>query len=160
MGERVRLVNTYGPTESTIVATHADLSPGPWLPHWDAEVPIGQPIRGARAYVLDRRLRPVPQGVQGELCVGGAGVARGYLGRPDLTAERFIPDPFSGEPGARLYRTGDLARFRPDGRLEFGGRVDQQVKIRGVPHRARRGRDRPASPTPRSPRRSSPRGRM
>ena len=121
------VVNTYGPTETTIVATRCELSglaPG-------ATVPIGRPIPGARAYVLDRFLVPVPPGVRGELWIGGAGVAQGYLGRPDLTADRFRPDPFTGEPGARLYRTGDLAVLRPDGDLVFAGRADRQLKIRG-----------------------------
>ena len=125
----VRLVNTYGPTEGTIVATHAELSPASWDFRWDAEVPIGRPVPGARVFLLDRALQPVPAGAYGELCLGGAGLARGYLGRADLTAERFIPSPFGSD---RLYRTGDLARFRPDGQLEFGGRVDLQVKVRGV----------------------------
>ncbi|HVR96679.1 MAG TPA: amino acid adenylation domain-containing protein [Thermoanaerobaculia bacterium] len=127
--EEVRLVNTYGPTEGTIVTTHADLSPAA------GEPPIGRPVPGARAVVLDRHLQPVPLGVYGELCIGGEGLAQSYLGRPDLTAERFIPypaGPVGGEPGARLYRTGDLVRHRPDGSLEFGGRVDDQVKVRGV----------------------------
>jgi amino acid adenylation domain-containing protein len=126
-GSAVRLVNTYGPTETTIVATRcdlSDLSPG-------GLVPIGRPIPGARAYVLDRFLALVPPGVRGELWIGGAGVARGYLGRPELTAERFLPDPFPEEPGARLYRTGDLAVLRPDGDLVFAGRADRQLKIRG-----------------------------
>jgi amino acid adenylation domain-containing protein len=127
VGSSVRLVNTYGPTEATIVATRrelSDLAPG-------ETVPIGRPIPGARAYVLDRFLMPVPPGVRGELWIGGAGVARGYLGRPDLTTERFVPDPFAEEPGARLYRTGDLAVLRPDGELVFAGRADRQLKIRG-----------------------------
>jgi amino acid adenylation domain-containing protein len=127
VGSSVRLVNTYGPTETTIVATRrelSDLSPG-------GTVPIGRPIAGARAYVLDRFLAPVPPGVRGELWIGGAGVAQGYLGRPDLTADRFRPDPFAEEPDARLYRTGDLAVLRPDGDLVFAGRADRQLKIRG-----------------------------
>jgi amino acid adenylation domain-containing protein len=126
VGPHVRLVNTYGPTEATIVSTYRELAE----PEADPEVPIGRPIPGARAYVLDRRFEPVPPGVQGELLIGGIGVARGYLGRPDLTAERFVPDPF-GEPGARLYRTGDLACFRPGGELLFRGRADRQLKLRG-----------------------------
>jgi amino acid adenylation domain-containing protein len=127
VGSSVRLVNTYGPTETTIVATRrelSDLSPG-------TAVPIGRPIAGAGAYVLDRFFAPVPPGVRGELWIGGSGMARGYLGRPDLTAERFVPDPFGDEPGARLYRTGDLAVLRPDGDLIFAGRADRQLKIRG-----------------------------
>ena len=130
VGARVRLLNTYGPTETTIVATMHDLTD-------DAgddprrEVPIGRAIRGGETYVLDGRLRPVPVGVAGELHVGGAGLARGYLDRPALTAERFVPHPFSSEPGARLYKTGDLARFLPGGEIEYVGRVDEQVKVRG-----------------------------
>jgi acyl-coenzyme A synthetase/AMP-(fatty) acid ligase len=127
VGSGVRLVNSYGPTETTVVATRRELSslaPG-------ASVPIGRPIPGARAYVLDDFGALVPPGVRGELWIGGLGVARGYLGRPDLTAERFVPDPFAGVPGARLYRTGDLAVLRPDGDLVFAGRADRQIKIRG-----------------------------
>ncbi len=138
-GTRVRLVNTYGPTEATIVATLADVAePEPADPVRAAipemplsPVPIGRPVSNARAYVLDAHLRPVPVGVAGELLLGGAGVARGYLGRPELTAEKFVPDALSGEGGARLYRTGDRVRRRPDGRLEFLGRTDAQVKVRG-----------------------------
>ncbi|HSF38969.1 MAG TPA: non-ribosomal peptide synthase/polyketide synthase [Thermoanaerobaculia bacterium] len=126
-GPSVQLVNTYGPTETTIVATRRDLSN---LPSGGA-IPIGRPIAGARAYLLDRFCAPVPPGVRAELWIGGAGVAQGYLGRPDLTAERFVPDPFGGEPGARLYRTGDLAILRPDGDLVFAGRADRQLKVRG-----------------------------
>jgi amino acid adenylation domain-containing protein len=131
VGPRVRLVNTYGPTEATVVATMADLT-GPLGEIAEGrEVPIGRPVRNAEARVADRYLRAVPVGVPGELLLGGAGLARGYLGRPDLTAERFIPDPWSAEPGARLYRTGDRVLFRPDGELEFLGRLDHQVKVRG-----------------------------
>jgi amino acid adenylation domain-containing protein/thioester reductase-like protein len=123
------LFNEYGPTEGTVWSTVHRFTAIP--PAATARVPIGRPIENARAYVVDAHLQPAPAGFPGELLVGGAGVARSYLGRPDLTAERFIPDPFAAEPGARLYRTGDLVRFLPDGALEFLGRVDHQVKIRG-----------------------------
>jgi len=126
----VRLVNTYGPTEATIVATSCELT-GPTAVVAEPEVPIGRAVSGAEIYVLDRDLQPVPAAVDGELYLAGAGLARGYLGRPELTAQRFLPHPFSGVPGERLYHTGDLARFRPDGLLEFRGRADHQVKIRG-----------------------------
>jgi amino acid adenylation domain-containing protein len=125
VGAGVRLINTYGPTEATIVATR-------WTAISDAEgAPIGRPVAGAQARVLDAEGGLAPVLVPGELCLGGPGLARGYLGRPDLTAERFVPDPFTAEPGARLYRTGDLARWRPDGELEYLGRIDRQVKVRG-----------------------------
>ncbi|HSK79392.1 MAG TPA: amino acid adenylation domain-containing protein, partial [Thermoanaerobaculia bacterium] len=121
------LDNGYGPTEATIDATRWVCAPGQ-EPHC---VPIGRPIGNTRLYVVDRELRPMPAGVAGELVVGGAGVSRGYLRRPGLTAERFVPDPFGGQPGDRLYRTGDLVRWLPDGTLDFLGRLDHQVKVRG-----------------------------
>jgi len=123
----VTLINGYGPTEGTTFTTcHPMTAPEQVGP----TVSLGRPIGNTQVYVLGPDLRPVPAGIWGELCAGGGGVSRGYLGRPDLTAERFVPDPF-GEPGARMYRTGDIARFRPDGRLEFRGRRDGQVKLRG-----------------------------
>ncbi|HEX2093638.1 MAG TPA: amino acid adenylation domain-containing protein, partial [Longimicrobiaceae bacterium] len=132
-GGRVRLVNTYGPTETTIVATLCDLPATPEEAGvaTPRHVPIGRPVAGARVYVLDPRGEPAPIGVPGELYIGGVGVARGYLDRPELTAERFLPDPFAAEPGARVYRTGDRVRWLASGELEFVGRADQQVKIRG-----------------------------
>jgi amino acid adenylation domain-containing protein len=120
---RFRLLNHYGPTESSVVATWSVVPA-----EGDGPPTIGRPVDGTKALVLDRSGRPVPAGVAGELCLGGESLARGYLGRPDLTAERFVPD--SG--GRRLYRTGDLVRHRADGEIEFLGRIDQQVKIRGV----------------------------
>ncbi|WP_415835780.1 amino acid adenylation domain-containing protein, partial [Corallococcus soli] len=119
-----RFINAYGPTETTICATlDAEVEAG--------RITIGRPFQGVRAYVLDASLRPVPVGMPGELCIGGAGLARGYLGRPELTAERFIPHPFASEPGERLYRTGDKVRWLADGNLEYLGRIDFQVKLRG-----------------------------
>jgi amino acid adenylation domain-containing protein len=131
VGARVRLFNTYGPTEATIVATKYELTPDGGAANGPAGVPIGRAVANAHTYVLAAAMQPAPLGVKGELYVGGAGLARGYLKRPELTAERFVPDPFGGTPGARLYRTGDLARHLTDGRLEFCGRADQQVKVRG-----------------------------
>jgi amino acid adenylation domain-containing protein len=125
--DAVTLYNLYGPTEATIEASA-------WECERESErrvVPIGRPISNAQMYVLDKHWQPVPQGTVGELYIGGAGLARGYLHRPDLTAQKFVPHPFSDEPGARLYRTGDLARHLPDGALEFLGRADHQVKVRG-----------------------------
>ncbi|MFY0566439.1 amino acid adenylation domain-containing protein [Archangium lansingense] len=114
----------YGPSETTTYSTFT-------LRHSDKPPTIGRPISGTQVYLLDERLQPVPTGVPGEVFIAGAGVSRGYLGRPELTAERFIPNPFSAEPGARMYRTGDLAKYRADGNLEYLGRTDFQVKVRG-----------------------------
>jgi acyl-CoA synthetase (AMP-forming)/AMP-acid ligase II/acyl carrier protein len=122
------VVNEYGPTEATVGCVAASIAPGEELP--PGPVSIGRPIPGMRAYVLDPRLRPVPPGVVGELYVAGQQVARGYLNRPALTAEAFLPDPFA--TGERMYRTGDLARWRRDGTLDYLGRTDHQVKIRGM----------------------------
>jgi amino acid adenylation domain-containing protein len=123
-GDVERVANLYGPSEDTTYSTWCVVGR-------DEEVTIGRPLANTRVYVVDACMRPVPVGVAGELLIGGEGLARGYLNRPALTAERFIPHPFSAEPGARLYRTGDLARFLPDGRLDFLGRLDHQVKVRG-----------------------------
>jgi len=122
------LHNQYGPTEGHVVTA---FTLGETPETWAALPPIGCPIANATIYILDQCLQPVPIGVPGELHIGGLVLARGYLGRPDLTAERFIPDPFSHEPGAQLYKTGDLACYRPDGNIEFLGRIDHQVKVRG-----------------------------
>ena len=122
------LINNYGPTEAAVVATSGAVPPASG---WTSPPSIGRAIDGARAYVLDEKQQPVLPGMVGELYVGGRGVARGYLNRPALTAERFLPDPFSQIPDARMYRTGDLVRARTDGELEFVGRTDDQVKIRG-----------------------------
>src|SRR5215213_1730361 len=129
---RADLVNLYGPTESSIDATHYACSRAALSAlQTRVTVPIGKPLANVSVYVTDEKLRPVPINVTGELCIGGVGLAHGYLIRPDLTAEKFIPDPFSRECGARLYRTGDLARHASEGDIEFMGRLDHQVKIRG-----------------------------
>jgi microcystin synthetase protein McyA len=121
-----RVFNLYGPAEGTTYSTAAQLQPG------EAGPPaIGRPVAGTEVFVCDRYGNPVPVGVPGELYIGGVGLARGYLNHPGLTAERFVPDHLGGVPGARLYRTGDLVRHREDGEIEFLGRVDDQVKVRG-----------------------------
>ncbi|HEX7239950.1 MAG TPA: amino acid adenylation domain-containing protein, partial [Longimicrobiaceae bacterium] len=126
LGHVRRVLNLYGPSEDTTYSTFALVEEGA-----AAAPSIGRAIAGSQAYLLDRALHPVPVGVAGEVYLGGAGLARGYLGRPDLTAERWLPDPFAAGPGARMYRTGDLARWRRSGVLEFLGRIDHQVKVRG-----------------------------
>ena len=125
---QTRLINEYGPTETVVgCCIHEVRAEDPCT----GSVPIGRPIANTELYVLDRSMQPVPPGMPGELYIGGDGVGRGYLNQPELTAERFPPDPFSARAGARLYRTGDLARYRQDGTLEFLGRTDTQVKVRG-----------------------------
>ncbi len=119
------LWNMYGPTETTIWSSGGRVAPSP------ARITIGQPVANTQLHILDARLQPVPPGVAGELHIGGLGLARGYRNRPELTAEKFIPDPFSSLPGARLYKTGDVARLRAGGEIEVLGRADHQVKIRG-----------------------------
>lgn len=119
-----KVYNLYGPTEDTTYSTYALVAPG-------AEVTIGRPLPNTQAYILDNGHQPVPIGVPGELYLAGDGLARGYFGREDLTAERFLPNPHSGQPGARMYRTGDLARWLEDGNIEYLGRLDNQVKVRG-----------------------------
>src|SRR2546421_8488033 len=123
----VKLLNLYGSSEVAGDATFYEVSEGAHL----NSVPIGRPIANTQIYILDDSLQPVPIGVPGELFVGGLGVARGYLKRPELTAAKFVPDPFSKKPGARLYRTGDIARFLLDGNVDYIGRLDNQVKVRG-----------------------------
>lgn len=121
-----RFHNWYGPTESTVCVVG-----GAFDGVWERPLPIGRPLRGCRAHILDEELNECPPGVPGELFIGGPQVSRGYLGRPGLTAERFVPDPFSAEPGARLYRTGDHVAWEDDGRISFMGRLDRQVKVQG-----------------------------
>ena len=123
------LVNHYGPTENTVVATYCEV---PHAPERDDAPAIGRPMANTQAYILDDDLQPVPRGIPGQLYLGGSSLARGYFSSPGLTAEKFMPDCFSREPGARLYRTGDMVCYRSDGSIEFLGRMDSQVKIRGV----------------------------
>src|SRR5713226_961607 len=130
VGTKVRLVNTYGPTEATIVATKWE-APPPGLDGSPGKLPIGRPLGNVTVYLLDRKMNLVPIGAPGELHLGGDGLARGYLNRPELTAEKFVNNPFSSDAHARLYKTGDLARYLPDGNIEYLARVDDQVKIRG-----------------------------
>jgi acyl-coenzyme A synthetase/AMP-(fatty) acid ligase len=122
------LVNNYGPTECTVVSTSGAVLPSA---ETDQQPTIGRPIDNVQVHILDEQLNPVPVGVTGELFVGGDGLARGYVNRPDQDAEAFISNPFSDSKGDRLYRTGDLARYLPDGQIAFMGRTDEQVKIRG-----------------------------
>ncbi|WP_327085640.1 amino acid adenylation domain-containing protein [Nonomuraea sp. NBC_01738] len=125
-GAVTRFHNWYGPTETTVCVVGGRLEGV-----WERALPIGRPLAGCRAHVLDEEMRECPPGVAGELYIGGPQVTRGYLGRPGMTAERFVPDPFSGEPGARLYRTGDHVAWEDDGRISFMGRLDRQVKVQG-----------------------------
>jgi amino acid adenylation domain-containing protein len=122
------LINNYGLSEATVVNTSGRVLP---TVHPDGPPSIGRPIANTQIYILDENLQQVPVGEPGELCIGGVGVGRGYLNRPELTAQKFIPNPFSNEPGARLYKTGDLARYLPDGQIAFMGRTDHQIKIKG-----------------------------
>jgi amino acid adenylation domain-containing protein len=127
-GSRVRWVNTYGPTETSVIVTSFEPA------NWDeipSVLPIGRPIANTKIYILDQNLQPLPVGIAGDLYVTGPGLARGYLNRPEVTAEKFVRDPFSRDPNARIYKTGDLARYLPSGEIEFAGRTDDQVKIRG-----------------------------
>jgi surfactin family lipopeptide synthetase A len=128
VGNRVRWINTYGPTETCVIASSFEPPATGTLP---SSLPIGRPISNAKIHLLDRNLQPVPVGIPGEVHIGGPGVARGYLNRPDLTDEKFVRDPFSSEANARLYKTGDLARYLDNGEIEFVGRRDFQIKIRG-----------------------------
>ena len=127
-GSRVRWVNTYGPTETSVIVTAFEPKNSEDIP---AVLPIGHPIANTKIYILDADLQPLPVGIAGDLYVSGPGLARGYLNRPEVTAEKFIADPFSSQPGARMYKTGDVARYLASGEIEFAGRTDDQVKIRG-----------------------------
>jgi acyl-coenzyme A synthetase/AMP-(fatty) acid ligase len=128
LAPEITIVNEYGPTESTVGCCTFSVPPG-W--HGGGTVPIGKPIANTQIYLLDEEQNPVPALVPGELYIGGDGVARGYLGRADLTSERFVRNPFVAAPGRRMFRTGDRARYNPDGTLEYLGRLDRQIKIRG-----------------------------
>jgi amino acid adenylation domain-containing protein len=130
VGQQVRLINTYGPTEATIITLYSELSELEIDPD-RGEIPIGRPLANIQVHILDADFQPVPVGAPGELHIGGAALARGYLNRPERTAARFIPNPFSQEFSGRLYKTGDLVRARADGQIEFISRIDRQVKIRG-----------------------------
>ncbi|RWX58368.1 non-ribosomal peptide synthetase, partial [Mesorhizobium sp. M2A.F.Ca.ET.039.01.1.1] len=125
-GEKRRIFNSYGPTETTVYCIKTEVKADGRKP------PIGRPAINSKAYILDRYDNPTPVGAIGELCIGGVGIARGYINRDDLTREVFRPNPFDDDPQSRLYRTGDLARYRSDGTIEFLGRKDEQVKIRGM----------------------------
>ena len=125
-----RLVNMYGITETTVHVTYRPITPAD-LEECAGASPIGRAIPDLKLYALDDNMQPVPPGAVGEAYVGGEGLARGYLGRPGLTAERFLPDPFAARPGGRLYRSGDLVRVKRNGELDYAGRSDRQVKIRG-----------------------------
>ncbi|UUZ56122.1 AMP-binding protein [Massilia sp. H-1] len=124
----MNLVNGYGPTETTTFAATCAIGA---VSSETRRIPIGRPIANTSIYILDRHLKAVPMGVAGEIYIGGDGVARGYINRPDLTAERFLADPFSGQPGARMYKTGDLGCWLADGQVDYLGRNDFQVKLRG-----------------------------
>ncbi|WP_394839236.1 amino acid adenylation domain-containing protein [Pendulispora rubella] len=126
-GERCKVIHVYGPTETTIICVSFECD------GWDGErrLPLGRPTPGVQVYILDSQLRPVPSGVPGELCIGGPGVSRGYLHRPELTASKFVQSPFSNDPDDRLYRSGDLVRWGSDGLIEYIGRTDSQIKLRG-----------------------------
>ena len=132
LGAGCRMLNHYGPTETTVGSLTLGLGEEwDWRKGSAASIPIGRPIANTQVYILDAHLQPVPVGVSGELYIAGEGVTAGYLNQPELTAERFLPNPFSSDPQARMYRTGDLARYWPGGEVEFLGRGDDQVKIRG-----------------------------
>lgn len=133
VGQQAQLINAYGPTEATVAATQywVPLMPPSSDEPLEVRVSVGHPMGNMQIYLLDQQQQQVPEGAIGEICIGGLGVARGYLNRPERNADRFVPDPWSLEPGARLYRTGDLGCYRPDGRLDCLGRMDNQIKLRG-----------------------------